>query len=472
MSQYNDNLNGIQAGDLDATGASASDYRDGETEPLVREEAVIENGKVVAVEVNQHEELPPLRRAIFTTLPVFMGYSGLVVLQEGLKTRLDIKSSTNDAYIFGIAVGNLYLGNLIFRLLHNVIFTFLRPRQRVMFAYLSMVTAFCTLIFPYFFSSYKSQAFVFIAYLIGGMGIGTFESNVISCLTPLGHPTKKWAVLGVPVGFNLISVGSFAVFAIFGKTDALQGALYGVICAANLVGLAFYILAIPNVPFEASGDTVHKFFRDLKEWREWFPIIWKHCFAMSINMMCVSLFASVVLYIYNVDPMPLWPKSEATVPKNAFLGVYFSFSFLGDFTSRRIAYAGKERNPFLYLFFSAIGVGVVLSKTALVAPLGMFLIMFANGSIYAQTTKYIDVHVPKKFNLVALSTWLFIGDVGSYIGSLITQPLQSALGLVPVHESGNSPVIPSNTTTTTPLLTTALTTQATTLATGVSMPQP
>eukprot|EP00744_Colponema_vietnamica_P009215 GILI01013126.1.p1 GENE.GILI01013126.1~~GILI01013126.1.p1 ORF type:complete len:469 (+),score=49.80 GILI01013126.1:26-1432(+) len=441
MSQVNteDTLDGIQAGDLDATAASPTDYSQHENQPLISETRKSE----------VHVELPPLRRAIFTTLPVFMGYSGLVVLQEGLKTRLDIKSSTNDAYIFGLAVGNLYIGNLIFRLLHNVIFTFLRPRQRVMVAYVCMIAAFCTLIFPYYFSDYKSQAFVFVAYLIGGMGIGTFESNVISSLTPLGHATKKWAVLGVPVGFNLISVGSFAIFAIAGKTDMLQGIFYGIICAGNLIGLLFYIFAIPNVPFEASNDTVRKFWKDLNEWREWLPIIWKHCLAMSLNMMCVSLFASVVLFIYNVDPMPLWPKSETTIPKNAFLGVYFSFSFLGDFTSRRIAYAGKERNPFIYLILSAVGVGVVLSKTALVAPLGMFLIMFANGSIYAQTTKYIDMHVPKRYNLIALSVWLFIGDIGSYIGSQITQPLQTALGLVPTHDGNKGEIPPSNTTNTT-----------------------
>ena len=39
--------------------------------------------------------------------------------------------------------------------------------------------------------------------------------------------------------------------------------------------------------------------------------------------------------------------------------------------------------------------------------------------IYGATTRHIDAHVPERYNLIATSVWLFIGDVGSVTGSNI-----------------------------------------------------
>ena len=41
------------------------------------------------------------------------------------------------------------------------------------------------------------------------MGVGTFESNLLSVITPLGPQTKVWAICGMPVGFNIINIGGF-----------------------------------------------------------------------------------------------------------------------------------------------------------------------------------------------------------------------------------------------------------------------
>ena len=374
------------------------------------------------------------RPAILTTMPVFMGYAGMIVLQAHIKDRLDIKNGANDAsYVFGVGVSFLYLGNLIFRLMHNVLFTCLRPRQRVMLAYFSMFCAHSLLGIMYYVVNSKSVAWVFVSYMISGVGIGTFESNLISCLTPLGHPTKMWAVIGIPVGFNLVSIGSFILFAIWPDDLKLQLGVYLFIAGSNLVGLLFYIFVVPNIEFEATKDTVKIFFQDLKKFREWMPHIWKHCAALCCDMFAVSLFSSVVLYIYDVHEMPLWPNSYHTMPKNAFQAVYYTLSFLGDFISRRIAYYDKGRNPFMFLILTLVGGGMILSKVALIAPLGMFCVMFANGSIYAQTTKHVDNCVPKKYNLAALSIWLFIGDVGSFVGAQVVQTLRGGIGDVP-HE--------------------------------------
>ena len=44
-----------------------------------------------------------------------------------------------------------------------------------------------------------SLFWVFLAYGLGGVGIGTFESNLLSTIAPLGKETKLFAIIGIPV---------------------------------------------------------------------------------------------------------------------------------------------------------------------------------------------------------------------------------------------------------------------------------
>lgn len=82
-----------------------------------------------------------------------------------------------------------------------------------------------------------------------------------------------------------------------------------------------------------------------------------------------------------------------------------------------------------------MGAGLCVSKIAIIAPLGVFLIFFANGSIYASATRHIDAHLKSEFNLVALSVWLFIGDIGSVTGSNLIGFVEEWVceGVVSVH---------------------------------------
>jgi hypothetical protein len=79
----------------------------------------------------------------------------------------------------------------------------------------------------------------------------------------------------------------------------------------------------------------------------------------------------------------------------------------------------------VFLLFSGAGFGIVMSKIPEIAALGGFLIAWGNGALYAQTTFHIDNTVDRKFNLTALSVWLFLGDLGSVIGTIIIKPLTS-----------------------------------------------
>lgn len=371
-----------------------------------------------------------LRYAFFTMFPLFMGYAALVTLQDNIKTQLNIgDNSSKESYEFSFATSLLYLGNLVFRLLHNVIFSFLRPRYRVVVAYVCMTLATGILGVVFYVLNSKSLGWVYVAYILGGVAVGTFESNLISTITPLGHGTKVWAQYGIPIGFNGVSVGAFILFASFPGDLNLQCGVYLAIAVANFLGLVFFLVAIPDIVFESTHKSLSVFVNDLKHFRDWAPLIWKHSFALAIDMFVVSFAAAIQLYIYDVDHIPLYLGATTTIPKNVFRALFNCCSLVGDATGRKLAYfTSKYMNPFWFNASTVLGCCLILSKQSMVAPLGMWFVMFANGSIYAHTTKYVDDLVDHKYNLVSLSAWLFVGDVGSFSGSNIVNSVRVLLG--------------------------------------------
>lgn len=74
-------------------------------------------------------------------------------------------------------------------------------------------------------------------------------------------------------------------------------------------------------------------------------------------------------------------------------------------------------NPFLFLLFSIGGIVIGLLDITILVPLTALGVSFANGSLYTQSNRKIDRDVPEKYNLVSLSFWLFVGDIGSVLGS-------------------------------------------------------
>jgi len=73
--------------------------------------------------------------------------------------------------------------------------------------------------------------------------------------------------------------------------------------------------------------------------------------------------------------------------------------------------------PLLFWVIAMAGIVCGLANFTLLVPLCPFLVAFCNGSIYAQASRQIDNQVPRHFNLIAFSFWLFIGDIGSVVGS-------------------------------------------------------
>jgi len=163
--------------------------------------------------------------------------------------------------------------------------------------------------------------------------------------------------------------------------------------------------------------TLSQFFFHLSKWRHWFPAIKWYSLALLVDMFCVSLFSpGVVLYIYDA-PYITFPWFHTKLPRDILLTIYDACFSIGDTISRRMFYPLKRINPLFFWAFSILGVAAGLSNISFLIPFCAFLVAFANGCIYAQANKYIDSAVAKDYSLIAFSFWLFIGDIGSVLGS-------------------------------------------------------
>jgi hypothetical protein len=97
--------------------------------------------------------------------------------------------------------------------------------------------------FIIFIQGSNNMIWVFLAYALGGLSIGSFESNLLSCITPLGHNTKVWAIIGFPTGFCCISVLGFMLTAV----GVPPVAMYLAVMVLVMCGLMVFIFRIPEI---------------------------------------------------------------------------------------------------------------------------------------------------------------------------------------------------------------------------------
>lgn len=366
----------------------------------------------------EHEKKPAKRIVILVTVAVFMGYAALVLLQNRLAKRMCLE---NDS-IFQHGCSFNYIGNLLFRIAHNFVFAPIKPRHRVYISLISMCASMSILGIVVVIGGSDWVGWSYICYFLGGMAIGTFESNLLTSITPLGHATKVWAIVGMPTGFAMMSIGGFAFRTLLDDSDEALACLYLFVAASCVLACFVFCFAIPDVVIKNNSLTLGEFVTNLRMWRQWFPQIRVMALALCLNMFFVSFFSGIMFYILNDDDyVPLFGKldHENTLFSHGwFFTIFNMLTFAGDSLSRRFVYhLAKSRNPLWYLAFSVVGTALCLCYLPIVAPLGIFCIFFANGAIYGTSTKFIDENVDKSFNLIALSVWLFLGDLGSVTGS-------------------------------------------------------
>ena len=88
--------------------------------------------------------------------------------------------------------------NLIFRVMHNVVFACFVPRHRVYISLGCMATSMLLIGVGIHMLNGVNIAWVYAAYMLGGVAMGMFETNLLNSTLDLGHGTKTWSILGMP----------------------------------------------------------------------------------------------------------------------------------------------------------------------------------------------------------------------------------------------------------------------------------
>jgi len=250
---------------------------------------------------------------------------------------------------------------------------------------------------------------------------------------PLGARTKHIAITAIPVGITLVLVGGFLAMGPPIGMPALF--IYLAVAAQVLLGMGLFAARIPHVSHRQSPDdglpggaaalmqapspsrqpSLSPLVPGAEQWRQWLPLVWHLPLASVIDMFVLAAFSpGVTLYIWDTKTVSLW--RGASLPTHTFFAMYNVFYMLGGVCGRVLSYRVKARHPLVYSILSMAGAVTLLTKVPLLAPLGVFAIMMGDGLIYGTIARRIDEIVPKQFNLIAISFWLFIGDFGSVAG--------------------------------------------------------
>jgi hypothetical protein len=371
----------------------------------------------------------------FVVLPVFAAYAcGFSLQSRLLNYRVNPAHSTVVDDEFGLAVSLLYWGNLLFRLGHAVAFPFLSPFFRVALAIGTMLAA--ELIFSWimFCTESVSVVPVAIAYALSGVGIGTFEACIMS-LASVASNARRYALVAIPCGISAITILGFLFLDLADdgriglSPSAATGCLYFAVAVMLAAALAILLLRLPRTATEDDNQSLQYIKAALR--REavdaWFPHVWLAALCMMLNMFSVSLTSSGFMQFMYDDPIVQFRFLPMRVENATFVSILGVATFVGDFGGRAIGPVIKVISPPLWLIGNVIGVALAFSMAPELAVLGSGLVMAGNGLIYSQSMIRIDRHVAPLWNLVATSTFLFTGDVGSVVSSSIQQPLKHLL---------------------------------------------
>jgi len=294
----------------------------------------------------------------------------------------------------------------------------LSPRGRV---YLSMTSMMCSMLILGIVSLLESNriSWVMLAYALGGVAIGCFEPTFLNCLTPLGPRTKHVAIIAIPAGVASVSVGGFLLMAPPWNVPAIS--IYMAVAFIILCGMVVLCIRIPGLDtFNASSvelTGLRRFVSDVRKTGRWLDMSTFAGFvAYGIDMFSLAAFVpGAMLYVYNQKTVVI--TADLTVSTHSFFALVNSISMLGGMTGRGISYRLRPRHPLVYSLLNIAGVTLIMLWVPMLAPVGAFLVQLGDGVVYGTISRHIDARIPKEFNLIVLSFWLFIADFGSVMGS-------------------------------------------------------
>jgi len=361
----------------------------------------------------------PTWEASGVVLPIFMGYASLFALQHKVKSAYGIADDLSPlSRAFTASTSLLYLGNLTFRLGHTLFARWLSPRGRVYLSLACMMTAMLILGVMIFCVGSQWIGWVPMAYGLGGLAVGTFEANLLATLSPLPG-AKLYAVTAIPIGITFVTVGAFLLLSL-GVHVAF---FYFFVAFACVCGMFLMCHRIPDTTTELKGH--RSLVGNLRAWRQWFPLIASLPIAFSIDMFCVSTFSpGVLLFVYDKPDVPV-PLFGGEVKPDVFFALYNTATFFGGFIGRGGGYRMRRMHPLCFSPLSLLAVALIFTRKPELQLLAGFCCLLADGLVYSQTCRNIDARVPHEFAVVAMSVWLFVGDIGSVTGSnLILQVRQ------------------------------------------------
>eukprot|EP00929_Paragymnodinium_shiwhaense_P013786 TRINITY_DN12163_c0_g1_i1.p1 TRINITY_DN12163_c0_g1~~TRINITY_DN12163_c0_g1_i1.p1 ORF type:complete len:499 (+),score=69.74 TRINITY_DN12163_c0_g1_i1:133-1629(+) len=376
--------------------------------------------------------------SFFVLMPMFCGYAALFGMQDVVKHHVGISDDDYEgSQLFCFATSFLYIGNLVFRLAHAVVLGWTTSRGRVFLAMTAMFLSQLVILLAVVLMRSRSMVWVFLAYALGGMGIGCFEGNFLNCLTPLGNRTKRVAILGIPLGLGAILIGGFFLLGIGVPFPVIQVLVMGAI----LIGMAVMCACIPTCgqqprAWSDSSDlaatavaAVATSEEPSSPWRplgDWARRLWHYPLAQLLDGVMLSAFCpGVLLFIFDKAYVDFALLTGApSIKRDLFFVIVNAFNMCGSLAGRWTSYHLKPRHPIKYAIFLLLGAVFVTSGIAELAPFGCFFIMLADGLIYGTISRQIDASVPQDFNLFAISSWLFVGDLGTILGSNLISSLR------------------------------------------------
>jgi len=364
--------------------------------------------------------------SFFVLFPMYTGYAALFGLQHQIKVIYNIRDDDSvPSYDFSAAVSCMYFWSFTVRMGHSVIFGHISPRGRVFLSMTCMLLAMLLIAVVIVVLQSHRLHWVVLAYSLGGVGIGCFESNFLNCLTPLGHETKHIAIIGIPTGITLVNVGGF--FLMGPPCYVSPAVIYSAVAAAIVFGMLTMALRVPRAaadrPSGGEDNSLKKFLSDMQAFRSWLPQVWHYALAFTLDMFILSAFCpGVIPYVYDKATVTL--HDGLVLPTSSFIAVVSWFNMLGGVTGRWLSYRMKPRHPICYGLLTVVGVLLIILWVPLLAPLGSFLVMMGDGLIYGSISKHIDSGVSRQFNLTAISCWLLLGDAGSILGSNLIVPMR------------------------------------------------
>jgi hypothetical protein len=370
--------------------------------------------------------------AFLITLPVFMGYACCFSLQHRLSKVFgltDGASGDKTSQLYGFATSFVFLFNLIFRVLgHNLAMACASPKYRVIISLCSMIIAMIMISFLSYSKTPPSIAWVFISYAFAGVCEGSYGPNILNVVNHMGD-TRLYVVMAMPCGVACISLVAFALMG-FGCPFQIFYIITACLLACSIIIYFFTVFPEANrVQTKESNFNLKDFWGDCKEICQWFPKIAFVSIVFFFNMMCLSLFnPGCTLYTYQ--ERVTFRLFGFTLSHDTFIMIYNLGSFLGDFVSRKVMNKKRIINPIWYFLLLVFAFIINISLIPEIAPFAAFGFSWANGGLYVQSTKFIGSIFQDKYHLTATSTWLFIGDAGSTIGSNLVQPMRPIIASI------------------------------------------